>query len=495
MHEALDAQLRGDLTLAAARYDSVLAIDPAQSDALHMRGVVALSLGEPEVAITLIEAARGAGLRTLALEHNLQLAREALRDAQSDLARLPLRTDALRVASRWTCSPEDPLVGSDDVRILAFFLPQFHRISENDEWWGLGFTEWTNVRKAMPNFSGHEQPRVPGELGYYDLLDPEVRERQAALARAHGIDGFCYYHYWFHGRRLLNQPLDAVLRSGSPDFPFCVFWANESWKRSWDGGQNEVLVAQAHDEADDRAFIESLLPVFADVRYIRVLGQPLLLIYRAEQFPDPRRTFDLWRKVCIKHGEMPPYIVKADTTASGTPLEIGADASLEFPPHRLPRNLCGADPPHDLHPRWHGTLLDYGKVAAYLAGRSEPAHTYFRTLVPRWDNTPRRQSDGTTMVGAAPALFRAWMRETIARTRAMLPPGQRLVFVNAWNEWAEGACLEPDAATGRAWLEAVRDARRMPAAFERMETVADRLHRESAALAPDAAADRTSEEG
>jgi hypothetical protein len=475
MQQALAAQKGGDLETAAAKYDEALAIDSRQLDALHMRGVVALSSGDPHLALDYITRARAAGLVTPALDYNLFLVREAIHDLESDLARQPQRQRALQEAATWQCTLTDPVLGEDDVRILAYFLPQFHRIDENDEWWGLGFTEWTNVARARPNFPGHDQPRVPGELGCYDLLDPAVRARQAELARTYGVSGFCYYYYWFGGRRLLEQPLDAVLRSGAPDFPFCVFWANEDWKRTWDGGGNEILVAQHHSEADDRAFIETLLPMFRDRRYIRVLGQPLLLVYRCDKFPDPCRTFDLWRQVCIDHGEMPPFIVKADTTVSGSPLDVGADASVEFPPHRLQPDLVRAAPPPGLREGWSGKLLDMVAVAAYLACKVEPHYTHFRTVVSQWDNTPRRQNDGTTFLNSTPAIFRAWLRETIARTRAVLPPGQRLVFVNAWNEWAEGAYLEPDATYGRAYLEAVHDARRIPRAFARIDEWVEKM--------------------
>ena len=465
---------------AGRLYDEVLALSPGLPDALHMRGAVDLSLCDANAAIDRIEAARAAGLDTPALRYNLRLAHELAHEIATE----PGRRQAVDEAARRIRKPDDEFVSPGDVELIAFFLPQFHRIDENDNWWGLGFTEWTNVRRAMPSFPGHVQPRAPSELGYYDLLDPDVRLRQAALARAHGVTGFCYYHYWFEGRRLLEQPLDAVLASHSPDFPFCVCWANEDWRRTWDGGRNEILVAQRYSEEDDRAFIRALLPAFRDPRYIRVLGQPLLLIYRCDTLPDPMRTFDTWRALCIEAGMMPPFIVKVDTLTGGSPPEVGADASVAFPPHRLESHTLDADPPPGLRPDFAGRLYDARSVAARAACAPEPEHLHFQTAVPMWDNTPRRQRDGTIFLNASPPVFRASLRDCFMRARTMLPPGQRFVFVNAWNEWAEGAYLEPDTAHGRAYLEAALEARYVPADGERIADIVARLMREGPPAAP-----------
>lgn len=314
---------------------------------------------------------------------------------------------------------------------------------------------------------------MPVDLGWYDLMDPDVRERQAAFARAYGIGGFCYYYYWFEGRRLLEQPLDAVLASGRPDFPFCVFWANEDWKRTWDGGRNEVPRRAAPlGRRRSRVPARPAAGVPGIPRYLRALDQPLLMVYRGESLPDPVRTFDTWRTMAIEAGEMPPYIVTADTSPHGSPLEIGADASVAFPPHRLSSPLLRADPPPGLRPDFAGRLCtDARSVAARAACAPEPEHTHFQTAVPMWDNTPRRQRDGTILVNASPPVFRAWLSDCFARARTMLPPGQRIVFVNAWNEWAEGAYLEPDAAHGRAYLEAALEARYVPADGERIADI------------------------
>lgn len=472
MNQALSAQMAGQLPQARKLYDLALAIDSRQPDALHMRGVVALSEGDSDSAIQYMCSAIDAGLDNPQLRHNLSLAREASR---SGLGASILQSDAL--VDR---KSDDHFIEPKDVQLLAYYLPQFHTIPENDVWWGKGFTEWTNVRRAIPNFLGHNQPRVPTELGYYNLLDPVVREQQAVLARQYGITGFCYYHYWFKGKRLLETPLEAVLASGKPDFPFCVFWANENWSKRWDGGNNELLIQQTHDEADDVAFIKHLIPYFADKRYIRIDGRPLLLIYRIEQFPDARKTIAVWAEICSSLGEKPPYVVKADTRMSDGPHVFGADASVEFPPHRLAAGTLLAKNVPSLRSDYTGTIIDYARAAAYLATAKEPAHTHFRTVMPGWDNSARKQLDGSIFMNSSPSVFGAWLRDTFVRAQNMLPPGRRLVFVNAWNEWAEGAYLEPDQTHGRAMLDAALAARYVPRDYV---SLSDRLRQQMALMA------------
>ena len=350
---------------------------------------------------------------------------------------------------------------SGDVRVIAFYLPQYHRISENDHWWGEGFTEWTNVRKARPNFVGHYQPHIPGELGYYDLSDPAVRKRQAALAREHGIYGFCYYHYWFNGKRLLERPFDAVLASGEPDLPFCVCWANENWTRRWDGHDQDVLIAQRYSFDDSRAFIHSLFAAFRDRRYIRIDGRPLLLVYKPVLIPDLAATIALWREECSRAGVGDPYVVGALTSTVRDPDKAGIDAAVEFPPHGHFAECINGQLSFT-NARFAGAVFNFRSYVTQLMTQGAPPFKVFRTVLPGWDNTARRQDDGSTFVGSPPELFQYWLERVVQQTRLRFRGEERLVFVNAWNEWGEGCHLEPDQRFGRAHLEAVRNALAVP---------------------------------
>jgi GT2 family glycosyltransferase/SAM-dependent methyltransferase len=347
------------------------------------------------------------------------------------------------------------------VRVLAFYLPQFHTIPENDAWWGAGFTEWTNVRRARPNFAGHYQPREPAELGYYDLNDPAAMDRQVALARRYGVDGFVYYYYWFGGRRLLEMPLERLLATGRPDYPYCLCWANENWSRRWDGRDQEILIGQSHTPEDDRAVIRDIARHFASARYIRIDGRPLVLVYRVELFPDFRATAARWRDVCRAegHGEIYlAYVESHDLVHKGLdPSTFGCDAAVEFPPLNMAERTVPGGP--ILNPRFQGGVADYADTAFRFATRELPGYTRFRGVTPGWDNTPRRQDHGFVLHGSTPGVFQAWLEHVIAQTRAHRHGDERLVFVNAWNEWAEGAYLEPDRVFGHTYLEAVRNAR------------------------------------
>ncbi len=347
----------------------------------------------------------------------------------------------------------DPGAATGRPKALAFYLPQYHPIPENDEWWGKGFTEWHNVTKARPLFPGHYQPHLPDELGYYDLRLPEVRIAQADLAREHGIHGFVYYHYWFHGRRLLERPFEEVLASGVPDFPFALCWANEEWTRGWDSRSGHVLMRQEFSEEDDRAHIRDLLRAFSDPRYITIGGRPLMLIYRPTLIPDLARTSEIWRSEVQKAGFPDLYLCWVESWGAPPggqgPKPFGLDASVGFMP------LQGAQ----LHPaletlRGH-RVLDYQSSAEAATELLDCPWKRFPSVMVGWDNTARRARGATIYHGATPARYEHWLRVT-ADSLADVRSEENYLFILAWNEWAEGNHLEPDKRYGRAFLEATR---------------------------------------
>ena len=351
--------------------------------------------------------------------------------------------------------PADP-AATATVRAIAMYLPQFHRIPENDLWWGDGFTEWTNVRRGRPMYRGHEQPHVPhADIGYYDLDDSAVLERQADMARRHGIHGFCFYYYWFNGRRLLEKPLDRLLAQGRPDFPFCICWANENWTRAWDGLDDEVLVAQKHGEDDDRRFILDLIPVLRDPRYIRVEGRPLVIVYRVNKLANPAKTAEVWRRLCREAGVGEIHLCSVWSLDHDDPRRYGFDSAMQFPPLMIPcDNLATEDawcPETD--PGFQGAILDY-RAAVNACMKDLPnAFPVYRGVMPSWDNTARRMERGTSWINSSPEAYGQWLRDAISLTCRDQPPDRRLIFINAWNEWAEGAHLEPDTRHGYRYLE------------------------------------------
>ena len=353
-----------------------------------------------------------------------------------------------RLLERWG----DVIARQERVRTIAFYLPQFHPIPENDAWWGKGFTEWTNVARAKPLFPGHGQPRLPADLGFYDLRLPEVREAQADLAARHGLAGFCYYYYWFNGTRLLERPLLDMLALKRPDFPFCVCWANENWTRRWDGRDDEVLIGQQHSPEDDRLFIESLLPCFEDARYIRVNGRPLLLLYRPQLLPDSARSAAIWRRVAREAGVGDLYLAAVqsfDAEWDVDPRPWGFDAAVEFPPHGLAVPMARPE-----GSRGGGRFFDYAKSAERFMTRPVPEYPLLRTVMPSWDNSPRRRENAHVFLNGSPEAYGRWLQTMVRQTRQLKFGDERLVFINAWNEWAEGNYLEPDHEHGHAYLEA-----------------------------------------
>ncbi|MDZ4866195.1 MAG: glycoside hydrolase family 99-like domain-containing protein [Alphaproteobacteria bacterium] len=342
-------------------------------------------------------------------------------------------------------------------RLIAFYLPQFHPIPENDIWWGKGFTEWSNVTRARPWFSGHEQPQLPADLGFYDLRVDEVREEQARLAERYGISGFCYYYYWFNGRKLLERPLEALLKSEKPNFPFCICWANESWSRRWDGSEQEVLMEQVHSPESDRRFIQDIIPILRDSRYIRVDGAPLLLVYRFTLMPDPVSATETWRKACVEAGIGKIHISAVQSFGIEDPRIFGCDSATEFPPHGISASEITKDV-ESLDPEFAGKVFDYRDLIAADEVRVPPPYQVFPAVMPSWDNTARRGARGHVFHNATPQAYEIWLRNAINRSAREPVSGESIVFINAWNEWAEGTHLEPDKRWGHAFLEATRRA-------------------------------------
>jgi lipopolysaccharide biosynthesis protein len=348
--------------------------------------------------------------------------------------------------------------------LAAFYLPQFHPIAENDEWWGEGFTEWANVQRARPVFRGHRQPQVPGELGAYDLRDPQVHFEQHQLASRFGIGAFCYYVYWFGGRRLLEAPLNLLLQERDLPTRYFLCWANENWTRTWDGASTEVLIGQTHSPEQDSRFIDDMAEHLSDPRYFRIDGKPLLLIYRADILSDPMRTADAFRSRAHALGLGELHLAMVQSFGSWDPRGMGFDSAVEFPPHGagmwlngLERDGSGA--PELLDPPGHrGTLLSYPKTVEWALSKPVPDFRWFRGVMPAWDNTPRRQERGTVFVDASPELFQTWLERALHYTYLFNAPSDQVLFINAWNEWAEGAYLEPDVDHGLSRLEAVRRA-------------------------------------
>jgi len=332
-------------------------------------------------------------------------------------------------------------------RAIAFYLPQFYPTPENDAWWGPGFTEWTNVVQARPLFDGHYQPRLPADVGFYDLRVPEVRTLQAELARQHGIEAFCYWHYWFEGKRLLSRPFDEVLASGAPSFPFCLSWANDTWTRRWHGsgeGQ-EILQLQTYSKADDVAHARYLVRAFADPRYVRINGRPLFLVYRPYDLPDPQHTLDTLRRECARAGVGEPYLLGLNAhTPTRDNRPLGFDSTLNFEPQ-----LSAVPGPTDPGLR----VYDYTESVRSMRAQPRDFPTVPCAIV-SWDNTPRRGENGIVFTNSTPETFGAGLAQMVDAIQDR-PFEERIIFLNAWNEWAEGNYLEPDLRYGLGWLEAV----------------------------------------
>jgi lipopolysaccharide biosynthesis protein len=370
------------------------------------------------------------------------------------------------------------------VRPIAIYLPQFHPIPENDAAWGKGFTEWTNVKKAVPLFEDHYQPHVPHkDVGYYDLRDPEVLVKQAAIAKEYGIYGFAFYHYWFNGKQLLNSPIDNVLKLGKPDFPFMLIWANENWTRVWDGGSDDIILKQNYSEEDDRNHICVLISYFKDNRYIKIDNKPVIAIYRSTLLPDPGKTIEIWREEAKKAG-FDLYICRVESFGEeGTEyLKDGFDAGIEFEPHktlnfymiknnskklktnRLERkirklfnktqNYLGIKTNAE-----HGNyIIDYKEFVnkSIINSSTEAPYKKFNCAMPGFDNSSRKKDNYLIIKNTSPDVFKYWIK-VILENFTPFSKEENLFFINAWNEWAEGNHLEPCQKWGKAFLQKLQE--------------------------------------
>jgi lipopolysaccharide biosynthesis protein len=364
------------------------------------------------------------------------------------------------------------------MNVICFYLPQFHPIPENDAWWGKGFTEWTNVAQARPLFAGHYQPHIPADLGFYDLRLEETRIAQAELAREHGIGGFCYYHYWFNGKMLLERPFNEVLASGKPDLPFCLCWANENWTRRWDGLEQEILAEQNYAEYDPIQHADWLSAAFTDKRYIRINDRPLFLVYRADQIPNIDTVIRKWRSQAAKKGLPELYLCAVKNNqyslSDADTIDAGFDALVEFHPN--PQDLQGAAENlkqvtiirrfnefidrfklNDiLSKRSDCVAYDYARIVGNVIRRPKTAQKTFPCVFPGWDNTSRRRFGITAVKNNTVSLYSQWLEDSLNRV-ADHANAEQIVFINAWNEWAEGCHLEPDIKNGRSFLEATQE--------------------------------------
>ncbi|MDO6460986.1 glycoside hydrolase family 99-like domain-containing protein [Granulosicoccaceae sp. 1_MG-2023] len=344
-------------------------------------------------------------------------------------------------------------------RTIAFYLPQFYAFEENDRWWGKGFTEWRNVMRGSPRFEGHYQPRIPRDLGFYDLTNEEVIVEQSRLAQEAGIEAFCFYYYWFNGKRLMDKPLDLFAESAQIDQPFCIMWANENWTRTWDGLDREVLIQQDYSEEDEDAFIADTLRYFRNERYIRVDGKPLFILYRPGLVPEAKATIARWRRKWAAALGVEPRILMVQGFGDTDPGEYGIDGAVEFPPHKVCTDLPAINNKLKvLDKDFTGHVVSYDDVIASSLGEDAPEFPLIKTVVPHWDNDARREGRGFTMFGSTPEKYKQWLSGAIDFAQANPLDGESLVFINAWNEWAEGTYLEPDVHFGHAYLNATRKA-------------------------------------
>ena len=351
----------------------------------------------------------------------------------------------------------------NDIKLFAYYLPQMYPTPENDKWWGRGTTEWNNVSRAVPQFLGHYQPRLPGELGFYDLRIKENLARQIELAKMYGIFGFCFYYYWFDGKRMLDKPLDLFVNSKDLEFPFFLCWANESWRSTFSSGAAEtVLIEQSKSKESYKKFIADFSYYLSDARYYSINGKKVIVIYRPHDIPDSCKIIKYWREYCMDNNIGEIYVIGCWVKGEKYDLlENGFDAAAEFHPGSLPSKGKEITQDVDLvNNNFVGRIYDYADlVNSKVYETNFVKEKLYNSIFPMWDNTPRRNDKGGVIYhGSNPSLYKKWLKDIIAHTKTRIDVDDNLAFINAWNEWGEGAYMEPDKYYGYAYLQATKEA-------------------------------------
>ncbi len=349
------------------------------------------------------------------------------------------------------------------VKAIAWYLPQFHQMEINDRFHGKGFTEWTNTTMAMPMFTGHYQPHIPYDVGYYDLLNKESMKRQIFLAKHYGIYGFCIHYYWFSGKRIMEKPLQLLLENPDLDIPFCLDWATENWTALWDGGNKEIMLEQATELNDAERFMSDILPYMKDKRYIKIGNKPVLVIYRMNMFEKQKikKLLEKFTEIAKLEGFDGLYIMASNAFAFMENVrEWGADALVEFPPHVVVELMEENRPFGYINPYYNGYFndaSDFIKEKRYMI-KYQNNKFFFRSAMTAWDNTPRKAtSNGRIIYGLTPATYGQWLKDIIEESYQIHSAEENIVFLNSWNEWAEGSHLEPDMKYGYAYLQETRN--------------------------------------
>ena len=362
------------------------------------------------------------------------------------------------------------------MKVIAFYLPQFHSIPENDKWWGEGFTEWTNVRKSKPQFIGHNQPEIPYNNNYYNLLDERVQVQQSEMAIKYGINAFCYYHYWFEGKLLLEKPMENMINNENVKIPFCICWANETWARTWDGKEEDILIKQNYNENKEawKKHFDYLVKFFKDDRYLKHNGMPILLIYKPHLIQDRMEMLNYWRKLAKDAGFLGLYIGYQNPTAFEHNMEkSGFDFGVEFEPLYTMKEIenntkgIGRKISYSLkNPRWFingiktklfnkPRIYNYDSIWRKILRRKPICNNIIPGAFTSWDNTPRKGNASIVFYGSTPEKFKKYFENQVRRAKEVY--NSEYIFINAWNEWAEGAHLEPDEVNGYGYLEAVKE--------------------------------------